>query len=185
MRIIAGQFKGRKLATPKNDAIRPTADRTREALFNLLMHGNYGGAAVIGQRVADLCCGTGALGLEALSRGALECIFVDQDKSALALAKDNALHCNIMPACQFMQADVTRLPPIAHPVQLALMDAPYATDLTAAAYQALCNGGWLAAGALFIVEQPHGTAEISLPGAALRDVRQYGKAWLRIYEYAA
>lgn len=184
MRIIAGRMKGRKLITPENDAIRPTSDRTRESLFNLLMHGNYGGEHVMERRVADLCCGTGALGLEAISRGAAECIFIDQDKRSLQLAKDNALHCNVIPSCQFVQADVSRLPAARAPVALVLMDAPYASPLTLPAYMALKNGNWFEPGALFVVEQQKASPVEELPGAELIDQRQYGKAQLLIYKVA-
>lgn len=182
MRIIAGRFKGRRLLTPKDGAIRPTSDRTRESLFNLLMHGHYAGTHVIDQRVADLCCGTGALGLEALSRGAAECIFVDQDKQALALAKDNALHCEVIPSCQFLQADVARLPAARLPVNLVLMDAPYAAPLSAPAYAALKRGHWFAPDALFVVEQASSSDALTLDGAELIDQRHYGKASLLIYK---
>ena len=87
MRIIAGQFKNRRLLTPDDRSVRPTGSRTREALFNLLMHGHYAGENIVGQPVADICCGTGALGLEALSRGATSCIFLDRD---VTLARKNA-----------------------------------------------------------------------------------------------
>lgn len=184
MRIIAGAFKGRRLHTPKNDAIRPTSDRTREALFNLLMHGHYAGEHIIGQRVADLCCGTGALGLEALSRGASECVFIDQDKTSLALARDNVLHCNVVLQAQFMQADVTRLPAARQPVALVLMDAPYDSPLTLRAYQSLRTGNWFAEDALFVVEQPQTAPVETLPNAELIDQRKYGKTVLLVYKIA-
>lgn len=184
MRIISGQFKGRRLHTPKNDAIRPTSDRTREALFNLLMHGHYAGAHIVGQRVADLCCGTGALGLEALSRGASECMFIDQDKTSLALTRDNVLHCNAVPQAQFLQADVTRLPAARQPVSLVLMDAPYDSPLTGRAYQSLRSGHWFAPEALFVVEQPMAAPITVLEGAELIDQRKYGKTILLVYRVA-
>lgn len=184
MRIIAGRMKGRKLLTPANDAIRPTSDRTRESLFNLLMHGSYGGEHIIERRVADLCCGTGALGLEAISRGAAECIFIDQDKRSLQLAKDNAMHCQVIPSAQFIQADVTRLPAARTPVALALMDAPYASPLTLPAFEALKRGHWFEPGALFVVEQPRSAQVEQLQGAELIDQRDYGKARLLIYRMA-
>jgi 16S rRNA (guanine966-N2)-methyltransferase len=184
MRIIAGAFKGRRLNAPEGDAIRPTSDRMREAVFNLLMHGKFGGEHIINRRVADLCCGTGALGLEALSRGASECMFVDADKTSLALAKANALHCNAVASSQFVLSDATRLPAARQPVALVLMDAPYADAITARAYQSLRAGHWFEPDALFVVEQPK-TAEIpALPDTTLLDTRPYGKAQLLIYKIA-
>jgi 16S rRNA (guanine966-N2)-methyltransferase len=184
MRIISGKFKGRRLFTPKNDAIRPTSDRTRESLFNLLMHGSYAGEHIIDQRVVDLCCGTGALGLEAISRGASECVFIDQDKTAIALAKENAMHCQAIPQCQFLQADISRLPQARQPVALVLMDAPYDTPLAASAYRSLQQGGWLEKSALIVVEQPAFAPIELLPSAELIDERKYGKTKLLVYKVA-
>lgn len=181
MRIIAGQFKGRKLHAPEGDGIRPTSDRAREAIFNLLMHGQYAGEAVIGQHVVDLCCGTGALGLEALSRGARVVTFVDQDKRALELAKKNALHCGAVSNAFFVQSDAAKLPPAREKAALVLMDAPYASPLLAPAYAALTRGGWLQQNALMVVEQSRDAPEVILEGAVLLDTRQYGKAKVLVY----
>lgn len=181
MRIIAGKYKGRKLFTPEGDAIRPTSDRTREALFNLLMHGKYAGENVINAHVLDLCCGTGALGLEALSRGARMATFVDQDKRSLELAKKNITHCGANAQAQFVQADVAKLPPAREAANLVLMDAPYATPLLLAAHAALIAGNWLATGALLVVEQPRGAVTPTLDTAEFLDAREYGKAQIRIY----
>ncbi len=181
MRIIAGAYKGRKLKEFGGRDIRPTSDRTRESLFNLLMHGAYGGRQVIGCHVVDLCCGTGALGLEALSRGARMATFVDQDKRSLALARDNAAHCGATAQAHFIQADAAKLPSAREPAQLVVMDAPYASPITLAAYESLRAGGWFAPGALFVVEQGSGGEAPTLSGAALVDERRYGKATLRIY----
>lgn len=181
MRIIAGRFKGRKLKSFEGRDIRPTSDRARESIFNLLMHGQYAGAAVMDQHVADLCCGTGALGLEALSRGAMAATFVDQDKKALTLARDNALHCGISSTCHFVQADVTRLPVARESVALVLMDAPYDTPLLAPTYASLKAQGWLKAGTLMVAELHSDVPPPSLDGAELLDSRKYGKATVHIY----
>ena len=181
MRIIAGSLKGRKLTPPKNDAIRPTSDRMRESLFNLLMHGRYAGDAIVDQRVMDLCCGTGAVGLEAISRGAAHCVFADQDRSALALAKENAQHCKVEGQCQFLLGDARQLPVAPQPVALAFMDAPYATPLTVPVYAVLRRQGWLKSGSLFVVEQPKLADMPALDGAECIDQRDYGKAKLIIY----
>lgn len=182
MRIIAGRFKGRKLASFEGRDIRPTSDRTRESIFNLLMHGKYAGLAVIDQHVVDLCCGTGALGLEALSRGAAAATFIDQDKKSLGLARDNALHCGISNVCHFVQADVTKLPPSTQTAALILIDAPYTTPLLTPAYASLKARGWLSAGTLIVSELPSHTPAPILEGTELLDSRKYGKATVHIYK---
>lgn len=184
MRIIAGKYKGRKLFTPETDAIRPTSDRAREAIFNLLMHGKYAGQNVIDAHVVDLCCGTGALGLEALSRGSRIATFIDQDKRSLELAKKNVTHCGANAQAHFVQADVAKLPPAREAANLVLMDAPYAAPLLPASYASLVAGGWLAPAALMVVEQGRDAAVPTLDGAALLDDRQYGKARMLVYHIA-
>ena len=184
MRIIAGKYKGRKLAPPVGDGVRPTSDRTREAVFNLLMHGSYAGEAIIDQHVLDLCCGTGAMGLEALSRGARIATFVDKDKRSLELARANALHLGAMSAAFFVQSDAARLPPAREPVALVLFDPPYATPLLGAAYASLRTGGWLVPGALIVAEQSRAAPVEALDGAEVIDQRQYGKAVVVVYAVA-
>ena len=181
MRIIAGQYKGRKLFTPDSDDIRPTSDRAREAIFNLIMHGRYAGENVIDCHVLDICCGTGALGLEALSRGARIATFVDQDKRSIELTKKNVTHCGANNAAFFVQADAAKIPPSREAVNLVLMDAPYATPLLAPAYAALVRGGWLAPAALIVAEQSRDMAVPTLEGAELLDERIYGKAKVLVY----
>ncbi len=182
MRIIAGQYKGRKLATPTSDAIRPTSDRTRESVFNLLMHGAYAGEAIIGQHVVDLCCGTGAMGLEALSRGARIATFVDQDKRALELARDNVTHCGANNAAFFVQADATRLPTAREAATLVLFDPPYDQAILPQAFASLNAGGWLTAGTLLVCEQAHYTPAATLDGAEVIDERKYGKTKIIVYQ---
>lgn len=175
MRIIAGSLKGRKLLPPQDDAIRPTSDRTRESLFNLLMHGQFGGDAIIDQRVADLCCGTGAIGLEAISRGATACHFVDISKKSLELAKQNALHCGVVGQCHFLAADITKLPPVSQPFALVFMDPPYAKNILALSYAGMKAGGWLAEGSLLAAELPRSAEPAAPEGTELVTRRDYGK----------
>jgi len=182
MRIIAGKFKGRKLIPPMGDDIRPTSDRTRESVFNLLMHGAYAGDAIIDRHVVDLCCGTGAMGLEALSRGARIATFIDKDKKSIELARANVLHCGVANAAFFVQADATKLPAAREPASLVLMDAPYAAAILLPAYAALKAGGWLAADALLVVEQSFTTAIAALEGAEIIDERKYGKTKIIVYQ---
>jgi 16S rRNA (guanine966-N2)-methyltransferase len=184
MRIIAGQYKGRKLTPPTGDAIRPTSDRTRESVFNLLMHGAYAGEAIIDQHVVDVCCGTGAMGLEALSRGARIATFIDSDKRALELAKQNVLHCGATNAAFFVAADATRLPSAREPAALVIMDAPYDKPILPQAYASLRAGGWIKIDTLLVCEQAHFTPAAQLDGAVLIDERKYGKAKVLVYRVA-
>lgn len=184
MRIIAGSLKGRKLALPEDDSIRPTMDRTREAIFNLLMHGAYAGEAIREAHVLDLCCGTGAMGLEAISRGARTVTFVDQSKKSLSLAQQNALHCGVLQQCHFVHSDVRSLSRARKPVSLAFFDAPYAANLLAATYDALVKGGWLQPQALLVAELPASQELPALPEATHIDARRYGKADIHIWRAA-
>jgi 16S rRNA (guanine966-N2)-methyltransferase len=184
MRIIAGQYKGRKLTPPQNDAIRPTSDRTRESVFNLLMHGRYAGEAIIGQHVVDLCCGTGAMGLEALSRGARIATFIDQDKRALELARANVLHCGAGNAAFFVAADATRLPAAREAAALVFIDPPYDKPMLPQTFASLRAGGWLKPDTLIVYEQFFATPNVELEGAALIDERKYGKAKVLVYRVA-
>src|SRR6476659_2901327 len=125
MRIVGGRFGGRALAAPKSQAIRPTADRLRESLFNVLMHAY--GDPVTGARALDLFAGTGALGLEALSRGAAFALFVDDGAEARALLRQNVEALGVAAASRIFRRDVTRLGP-AHPVEpfsIVFLDPPY------------------------------------------------------------
>lgn len=185
MRIIAGSLKGRKLTPPTDESIRPTSDRTRESIFNLLMHGHYGGDDVIGQHVMDLCCGTGAVGLEAISRGAERVTFIDQSRKALELARANALHCGVTSKCHFLQSDVRSIPATNTPAALAFMDAPYAAPLLAPAYAKLRAGHWLNPGALLVAELPFTQTPPVLPSADYLDMRKYGKATIHLWRITA
>jgi 16S rRNA (guanine966-N2)-methyltransferase len=181
MRIIAGSLKGRKLTPPTGDAIRPTSDRTRESIFNLLMHGRYAGESIIGQHVVDLCCGTGALGLEAISRGARTVTFIDKDKKSMDLTRSNVLHCGVVQQAFYVQGDATRLPPAREPAALVLMDPPYASPMVAPAYRSLRAQGWLVPGSMLVAEQPLGVDAPALVGAELIDSRKYGKTMVHMY----
>jgi 16S rRNA (guanine966-N2)-methyltransferase len=181
VRIIAGMHKGRKLFVPEGREVRPTSERTRESLFNLLMHGAYGGEAIIGQTVADLCCGTGALGFEALSRGATKAIFVDQSKTALALAQKNAAHLQAGSQSQFLLADAAQLPQAPAPCALVMMDAPYHSKWLAQAMQGIVVQCWLAPKGLLCVEQAFDEPACDVVGLLMIDERRYGKAKVRLY----
>jgi 16S rRNA (guanine966-N2)-methyltransferase len=183
MRIVAGRFKGRALAAPKSRAIRPTSDRLREALFDILEH--RFGDRLDGARVLDLFAGTGALGLEALSRGAATALFVDNGVEARALIRENVEALAQGGVTRIFRADAARLgkAPAGPAFTLAFLDPPYGQSLSAPALAALVAGGWLAPGALVIVEEAAET-EIVAPSALERlDERRYGDAKLAIFAY--
>jgi 16S rRNA (guanine966-N2)-methyltransferase len=153
MRIVGGRFSGRTLAAPKSQAIRPTADRLRESLFNILAH-SYGDP-VRDARVLDLFAGTGALGLEAMSRGAAFALFIDDGAEARALIRGNVETLGLGGTTRIFRRDATRLGPV-HPVEpftLAFLDPPYREGLAERSLASLRDGGWLAAGALVVVEE--------------------------------
>ena len=153
MRIVGGRLGGRTLAAPRSQAIRPTADRLRESLFNILVHAY--GDPVSGVRVLDLFAGTGALGLEALSRGAAFTLFVDDAAEARALLRENVTTLGLGGTTRIFRRDVTRLGPVypVEPFGLVFLDPPYRKGLAEKALVSACDGGWLAAGALIVVEE--------------------------------
>jgi 16S rRNA (guanine966-N2)-methyltransferase len=168
MRVVGGRFRGRPLASPKSHAIRPTADRLREALFNILHHAY--GDPVGGARVLDLFAGTGALGIEAASHGAAFVLFVDDGAEARALLRENVAALGLGGVTRIFRRDATKLGP-AHPLEpfsLVFLDPPYGKNLAAAALSSAHDGGWLAPGALIVVEEaiksrfaaPEGFAEL-------------------------
>jgi 16S rRNA (guanine966-N2)-methyltransferase len=153
MRIVGGRLRGRALAAPKSAAIRPTADRLRESLFNILIHAY--GDPVIGARVLDLFAGTGALGLEALSRGAAFALFVDDGAEARALLRQNVEALGLGGTTRIFRRDATKLGP-AHPVEpfsLVFLDPPYGKGLAEKALASVRAGGWLTSDALIVVEE--------------------------------
>lgn len=182
MRIISGQFKGRKLTPPKDDAIRPTSEMARESLFNLLMHGQFGGGHIIGQRVADICSGTGALGIEALSRGATHCTFVDFSKAAVALTEKNVAHVGATHMAQCMLADAKALPKAREPFALVMMDPPYGDNILPDIVRSLMKQGWLQAGSLLATEMLSTRDVPPIEGATMLTERRYGKAKIVIWE---
>ena len=178
-------MRGRALAAPKSDAIRPTADRLREALFNILVHAYDD--PVTGARVLDLFAGTGALGFEALSRGAIFTLFVDDGAQARSLIRENVEALGLGGVTRIFRRDATRLGAV-HPVEpfsLVFLDPPYGKQLAPKALAAARAGGWLAPGALIVVEEaakadfraPEGFVELerrSYDDTALILLRQSG-----------
>jgi 16S rRNA (guanine966-N2)-methyltransferase len=168
MRVVGGSLRGRTLAAPKSQSIRPTADRLREALFNILIHAYDNPLA--GARVLDLFAGTGALGIEALSRGAAFTLFVDDGAEARALMRENVATLGLGGTSRIFRRDATKLGP-AHPVEpfaVAFLDPPYGKGLAEQALISARAGGWLVPDALIVVEEatkakftaPEGFAEL-------------------------
>ena len=185
MRIVGGEFRGRPLATPRGDGIRPTTDRVRESLFNRLMHGAAGsGIALAGARVADVFAGTGAMGLEALSRGAAHVTFIEKDMAALALIKRNVAALGAEDRVGFMSADATNLPKAALAHDIALLDPTYEQGLPGPAMASLARQGWLKPGALICVEMDESDVPPEAEGFTLLDRREAGRIAVSLYQWA-
>jgi 16S rRNA (guanine966-N2)-methyltransferase len=153
MRVVGGRLRSRPIAGPKGPGLRPTADRLREALFNILQHAY--GDPVQGARVLDLFAGTGALGIEALSRGASFALFVDDGVEARALLRQNSESLGLGGVSRIFRRDATKLGP-AHPIEpfsLVFLDPPYGKGLAEKALVAADEGGWLKPDALIVVEE--------------------------------
>jgi 16S rRNA (guanine966-N2)-methyltransferase len=153
MRVVGGKLRSRPIAGPKSDAVRPTSDRLREALFNILTH-SYGDP-VTGARVLDLFAGTGALGIEAISRGADYALFVDEGVEARALLRDNVESLGLGGVTRIFRRDASKLGP-AHPLDpfsLVFLDPPYGKGLAEKSLISARNGGWLMPEALLVVEE--------------------------------
>ncbi|MEM1384876.1 MAG: 16S rRNA (guanine(966)-N(2))-methyltransferase RsmD [Pseudomonadota bacterium] len=190
MRIIGGRFRGTRLSAPGaagggNAHLRPTGDRVREALFNLLAHGGYRGCpAVEGARVLDLFAGTGALGLEALSRGAARAVFVDDHGPSRALIRENIERLGVIGETKIWRRDATRLGPCrGEAFDLVFADPPYRSGLGPAALTAALAGGWIAADALVVLELAHDEAAPPAEGVMLLDRRVYGEAALHFLRH--
>lgn len=181
MRIVAGIHKGRKIESPTGKDIRPTADRCRESLFNLLMHLNPN--PVVDQRVLDLCCGTGALGLEALSRGASFATFIDQSKEALALTRKNCEKFKEDGRSKWILSDSSKPPRASEPVSLVMMDAPYHSAMILGTFNQLVAQGWLTGGTVLAFEQNHKEDFPELPNTETIRERVYGKTKITIVVY--
>jgi 16S rRNA (guanine966-N2)-methyltransferase len=175
VRIVGGQLRGRSIAAPEHEGLRPTSDRAREAIFNILAHG-IPGFELAGARVLDLFAGTGALGLEALSRGAAYCLFVEQDADARALIRRNVEAFSLTGVTKIFRRDATDLGPAPRNggFTLAFLDAPYGQGLTERALASAAAGGWLASGSLAIVEERKGTAVFLPAGFDAFDQRTWG-----------
>ena len=183
MRITGGKLGGRRLVAPEDAKVRPTSDRIRQAIFNMLRHKDFGiGFALEGAAVLDLFAGTGALGIEAISQGARWCLLVDDSADSRALQRENVEALGLTGATRIWRRDATDLGPLGPsaggPFKLVFLDPPYRKDLIPKALKSLKDGGWLADKALLVAESDAGE-EIDLAGFTLLDERDYGETRLR------
>lgn len=176
MRVVAGRWGGRRLRAPRGRAVRPTTDRVKEALFSIL------GAEVAGARVADLCCGAGGLGIEALSRGAAHAVFVDRDRRSLEAVRENLTACGAEPACYSVVAgDAVAWLSAATPAEgpwFVLADPPYGSGLATRLADVLAGRG--DEGCFLAVVVEHAADEVPAADGWLGDSRRYGESYLTI-----
>jgi len=180
VRIVAGKFRGRVLRPPTGNDIRPTTDRVRESLFAILAS-NYS-EYLDDTRVLDLFAGTGAMGLEAISRGARFCQFVDNSAPARSLVENNIEALGVKEQTRIMRADATRLAPIGklEPFDLVFLDPPYGKGMQEKALKCLIDGGWLTKQALAVIEDTQASPPPALPSGRIVDERKFGdtKIWI-------
>ncbi|WP_431302359.1 16S rRNA (guanine(966)-N(2))-methyltransferase RsmD [Sediminicoccus sp. BL-A-41-H5] len=180
MRIIAGRWKGKRLTAPEGDTVRPTSDRARQSLFDMLWHAPWAGRELVeGAQVLDAFAGTGALGLEALSRGAAAASFIEKDRAALAALRANIANCKA--EATVIAGDATKPPRALKPATLIFLDPPYGANLLAPALEALDAAGWIAAGALICTELAERDTPPETRFTPLDD-RRHGKARLLILQ---
>jgi 16S rRNA (guanine966-N2)-methyltransferase len=184
MRVVGGRWRGRALAGPRSEAIRPTSDRLREAIFNILAHGHDD--PVPAARVLDLFAGTGAMGIEALSRGAAFTLFVDDGAEARALLRGNIETLGLGGVTKIFRRDATRMGDAgsAGRFRLAFCDPPYGKGLAARALAGCAAGGWLEPGALVVVEETEEATDALPSGFELLDRRTYGGTQVLFARYA-
>lgn len=181
MRIIAGEWRGRKLTAPKGEATRPTADRTRETLFNMLTSrvGSFEGLSV-----ADLFAGSGALGMEALSRGAAHCLFVEREEPALKAIRANIAALDARTRTRVEAGSVTTLGPAKVPHDLILLDPPYDTGAGNVALDRLLRLGWIGT-ATWIALETSAVEDVSVKGLEIEKQRKVGKALITLMRLPA
>lgn len=182
MRIVGGDFRGRPLASPRSQSIRPTTDRTREAVFNVLAHRFP--EKLDGARVLDLFAGTGALGLEALSRGASHCLFIEESAEGRGLIRTNVDAFGLQGRTKIFRRDATGLGDVGTvtPFGLLFADPPYGKGLGEAALRSAVEGGWLLPGALCVVEEAASAPFLAPDGFSLLDQRDYGETAIRFLQ---
>lgn len=179
LRIVGGKHRGRAVSTPEGHGTRPTANRAREALFNILAHGSWrsdGALPLVEARVLDAYAGSGALGLEALSRGATHATFLDNDPVAIRLIGENLRKLGETGNAKVVRADATRPPPAREACDLLFLDPPYRSGQAAPALAALDQAGWLAPESIVTVELAHNEDIVPPPSFEMIDERRYGAA---------
>jgi len=177
MRVIGGKWRGRSLAAPEGRDIRPTGDRVREAIFNIVEHGRHtkdGGSPIPGAAVLDGFAGTGAMGIEALSRDAAKAYFMEKERASLAVLAANLADCGATAIVE--KADCLTPPPADAPCSLVFLDPPYGQDLAVPALIALTDAGWVGDGALCVVEIGKSDRFETPDGFETLDDRRYGVA---------
>ncbi|MDO6962498.1 16S rRNA (guanine(966)-N(2))-methyltransferase RsmD [Rhizobium alvei] len=183
MRIVGGEFRGRALNGPKSNAIRPTTDRTRESLFNIISH-TYP-EALVGKRVIDCFAGTGAIGLEAISRGATHALFIENSVEGRALLHANIETLGLQGKTRIFRRDATDLGPAGNmpPFDLLFADPPYGKGLGEKALAAADAGGWLKEGALVVLEEEGSVDPIVGTNFKRLDERSFGDTRMHFYSY--
>jgi 16S rRNA (guanine966-N2)-methyltransferase len=181
VRVVGGSLRGRRIEAPEGEAVRPTSDRARQALFNILTQGRHGNV-VADAEVLDAFAGSGALGIEALSRGAAFATFLEKDRAAVKLIAQNLKALGLEARAQVLLADATKPPVGRRQASLALLDPPYGSGLGAPALAALAAGGWLAPGALATIEVERAEDVAPPEGFTLLDERTYGRARIVILQ---
>lgn len=185
MRIVGGEFRGRRLAQPSNQDIRPTTDRTRETLFNILQHRDE--VTLDGARVLDLFAGTGALGLEAMSRGARFGLFIEEGTQGRSLIRQNVEALGLTGRTKLFRRDATKLGNAGQvlPFDLVFADPPYGKGLGPLAAQALVQGGWLVPSAVLVLEENAADLPEELDGFDSLDRRTMGDTAIGLFQFAA
>jgi 16S rRNA (guanine966-N2)-methyltransferase len=184
MRIVGGRLRGRPLAGPRSHAIRPTSDRLRESLFNILAHSH--GLPQAETRVLDLFAGTGALGLEAISRGAAQALFVETSVEGRGLLRQNIETLGLTGVTRILRRDATALGPVGtiQPFDLVFCDPPYGKGLGEKALQSAAQGGWLKPGAVCVLEERAGIEPVLPPGFEPLDRREAGDSQLALLRFS-
>lgn len=187
LRIFAGKHRGRKLQVVEDKQVRPTAGRTREAIFNILNHGRFAGEKrfLDGCTVLDLFCGSGALGLEALSHGAAHAVFIDINQNCLAAVKQNAAHVGESANVTVIRNDSANPPTARFPCSLVFIDPPYGSNLLVTALKNLAARGWLQRGSIIVAEMEKKENVPELEGFTRIDERIYGRTRIVLLEWVA
>jgi 16S rRNA (guanine966-N2)-methyltransferase len=186
LKIVGGRHRGRSIETPEGDKTRPTSSRARESLFNILMHASWGGdgtSPLIDARVLDAFAGSGALGIEALSRGAAHATFLDSDATAIRLIGENLRKLGETGAAKVIRADATHPPPSREGCDLVFLDPPYRSGQAIPALTALAGAGWLRSGAIATVEIGNTEDLLLPPRFETIDERRYGAAKILILRH--